>query len=82
MENQCDNLFEKFSSFVEDDEDFEIGELSNFDIDKISPKIVGDIDFIYDNVLEDEKQLLQDTELRMDTNNEHDIEALIRFFEN
>ncbi|MBQ9213672.1 MAG: hypothetical protein IJ150_07010 [Bacteroidales bacterium] len=82
MENQCDNLFEKFSSFVENDEDFEIGELSNFDIDKISPKIVGDIDFIYDNVLEDEKQLLQDTELRMDTNNEHDIEALIRFFEN
>jgi len=82
MENQCDNLFEKFSSFVENDEDFEIGELSNFDIDKISPKIVGDIDFIYDNVLEDEKQLLQDTELRMDTNNEHDIDALIRFFEN
>ncbi|MBQ3656969.1 MAG: hypothetical protein II956_09030 [Bacteroidales bacterium] len=60
METENGNLFEKFSSFIDDDEDFEVGELENFDIDKIAPKPSGFQDFPSD---EQEEDLLQQAEI-------------------
>ncbi|MBQ5451838.1 MAG: hypothetical protein IIU03_13750 [Bacteroidales bacterium] len=62
METENGNLFAKYSSFVDDDEDFEVGELENFDIDKIAPKPSGFQDLSSESLL-DEEDLLQQAEI-------------------
>jgi len=61
MEPENGNLFAKYSSFVDDDEDFEVGELENFDIDKIAPKLSGFQDLPSEVSIEED--LLQQAEI-------------------
>ena len=75
------NLFQDFSSVIDEDENFEPGELVNFDIDKIAAKPVTDLKFDPEE-FSDEALLTQFSESDEFITDENNLKSLFNFFEN
>jgi hypothetical protein len=80
MESEKHSLFEKFSSFEDEDEDFEPDELVNFDIDKIAP--APEVKSVALTERTPEEELLELAEKKEDTGKDNDLASIVKFFEN
>jgi len=74
------NIFHKFSCVTDDDEDFEIGELDNFNLDMIAVKPKKNFEVCLEEF--SEESLLENSDNNFNINEEHDLKSIFKHFEN